>query len=208
MRYCSNWASASHHDAMYHGGHPIRSSFKPFPMTHIKPILILIILVWATAGELAAQSRIGVVNPQAILEALPETTVIERRLRDYRTELQNELENRAKSLQDNVMAYENRKSLMNPAQQREEETRLARVAQQVQQFERSIPQMTQRRQNELMQPILQELNTLIERYATELQLDYVLNEQLALNQMPMFFLGDASKTPYNLTPRILEQLKK
>lgn len=177
-------------------------------MNTIKPILILLAIAVAMAGETAAQSRIGVVNPQAILDELPETVVIERRLRDYRTELQNELENRAKSLQDNVMAYENRKSLMTEVQQREEETRLARVAQQVQQFERGIPQLVQRRQNELMQPILQELNTLIERFATELQLDYVLNEQLALNQMPMFFLGDASQTPYNLTPRILEQLKQ
>ena len=171
-------------------------------------ILILAILIGGSAGDLAAQSRIGVVNPQSILDALPETAVIERRLREYRMELQNELENRAKSLQDNVSAYEGRKAMMTEPQQREEQTRLARLAQQVQQYERSIPELAQRRQNELMQPILQEMNTLIQRYATELQLDYVLNQQLALNQMPMFFLGDATKTPYDLTPRILEQLKK
>ena len=171
-------------------------------------ILILAILIGGSAGDLAAQSRIGVVNPQSILDALPEMAVIERRLREYRLELQNELENRAKSLQDNVSAYEGRKAMMTEPQQREEQTRLARLAQQVQQYERSIPELAQRRQNELMQPILQEMNTLIQRYATELQLDYVLNQQLALNQMPMFFLGDATKTPYDLTPRILEQLKK
>jgi outer membrane protein len=193
---------------MYHGLLPERFPNNPYTMKTILTILLSAILVGVSAGDLTAQSRIGVVNPQAILDALPETAVIDRRLREYRMELQNELENRAKSLQDNVSAYESRKTMMTEPQQREEQTRLGRLAQQVQQYERSIPQLAQRRQNELMQPILQEMNTLIERYATELKLDYVLNQQLALNQMPMFFLADASKTPYDLTPRILEQLKK
>lgn len=168
----------------------------------------MVVLMLASAPDLAAQSRIGMVNPQQILNALPEKAVIERRIRDYQAELQTELETRARSLQQNVNSYESRKTLMTQPQQREEETRLSRLSQQLQQFERSIPEQLQRRQGELMQPIITEMNGLIERYAKELNLDYVLNEQLALNQFPMIFIANTTATPYDLTPRILEQLKK
>jgi outer membrane protein len=177
-------------------------------MIYHKKILLglFAVLMFSSAGM--AQLRIGLVNPQTVLDALPEKAAVERRLIDYQGELQADLERRYIAFQQSAEAYQNRQSLMPVAQQREEETRLARVAAELQQVERGIPELIQRRQSELMRPVLVEMNAIIETIAIELKLDYIFNQQLAANQLPLLFIADASKTPTDITQRIIDQMKK
>lgn len=171
-------------------------------------ILLAIVAVLVMNGTAEAQQRIGVVNPQAVLDALPERVAVERRLTEYQAELQAELQRRYQTLQQAGESYQTRKSTMNATAQREEETRLGRSAAELQQFERGFSQLLQTRQSELMRPILEEMNARIELIATELKLDYILNQRLAENQFPMIFIANASQTPYDITQRLIDQLKK
>jgi hypothetical protein len=66
----------------------------------------------------------------------------------------------------------------------------------------------QTRQSELMRPVLEAMNAQIEAIAVELKLDYILNQKLAENQFPMIFMADPAKTPYDITQRLIDQLKK
>ncbi len=177
-------------------------------MIYHKKILLglFAVLMFSSAGM--AQLRIGLVNPQTVLDALPEKAAVERRLADYQGELQTDLERRYVAFQQAAEAYQNRQSGMPVAQQREEEARLGRVAAELQQAERGIPELIQRRQSELMRPVLVEMNTIIESIAIELKLDYIFNQQLAANQLPLLFIADASKTPTDITQRIIDQMKK
>lgn len=177
-------------------------------MTFTKTILLTLVAVVAIHGSAVAQHRIGVVNPQAVLDALPEKEAVERRLTEYQTELQTELQRRYQVLQQASNEYQARKSTLNLAAQREEESRLGRTAGELQQFERGFSQLLQTRQSELMRPILEEMNVQIEAIASELKLDYILNQKLAQNQFPMIFIANSSQTPYDITQRLIDQLKK
>lgn len=177
-------------------------------MTVTKSILLALIAVFAVSVPAAAQQRIGVVNPQAVLDALPEKAAVERRLGEYQAELQAELQRRYQTLQQASNEYQARKSTLTPAAQREEESRLGRAAGELRQFENGFAQLLQTRQSELMRPILEEMNTQIDVIAKELKLDYILNQKLAENQFPMIFFANAQQTPYDITPRLIAQLKK
>ncbi len=173
-----------------------------------KHILLGLFAVMMLNGAAMAQHRIGIVNPQAVLDALPEKQAVERRLIEYQNELQAELQRRYQTVQRAGEAYQARKSTLSPTAQREEEVRLGRSALELQQYERSLPGLVQNRQAELMRPLLQEMNTLIDAFAKELKLDYVLNQQVAPNQLPLIFLANPTATPHDITQRLIEQLKK
>jgi outer membrane protein len=177
-------------------------------MTFTKLIFLTTASVLAIHGSALAQHRIGVVNPQTVLNALPERDAVERRLTDYQTELQTELQRRYQAFQQASNQYQARKSTLSPTAQREEESRLGRTAIELQQFERGFAQLLQTRQSELMRPILEEMNLQIEAIATELKLDYILNQKLAENQFPMIFLVNRTQTPFDITQRLIDQLKK
>ena len=177
-------------------------------MTVHKTILLAAVAVLSLHGTAAAQHRIGVVNPQAVLDALPEKQAVERRLTEYQAELQAELQKRYTALQQAGEAYQAKKATLNPTAQRDEETKLGRSAAELQQFERGVQQLVQTRQSELMRPVLEAMNAQIEAIAVELKLDYILNQKLAENQFPMIFMADPAKTPYDITQRLIDQLKK
>lgn len=177
-------------------------------MIQQKQIFLGLFAVLMFSSASMAQLRIGLVNPQTVLDSLPEKEAVERRLADYQVELQADLERRYEDFQSAAEAYQNRKDGMSVAEQREEEARLGRVAAELQQSERGIPEMIQRRQAELMRPVLVEMNAIIESIAIELELDYIFNQQLAANQLPLLFVADASKTPHDITQRIIDQMKK
>ncbi|MEN9839107.1 MAG: hypothetical protein RL177_586 [Bacteroidota bacterium] len=177
-------------------------------MTFTKSLLLTVAAVLAIHGSAVAQHRIGVVNPQAVLNALPEKDAVERRLTEYQAELQAELQRRYQTFQQASNDYQARKSTLNPTAQREEESRLGRTAGELQQFERGFSQLLQTRQSELMRPILEEMNVQIEAIATELKLDYILNQKLAENQFPLIFLVNPTQTPFDITQRLIDQLKK
>jgi outer membrane protein len=177
-------------------------------MTFTKSIFLTFVAVLAIQGTAVAQHRIGVVNPQSVLDALPEREAIERRLSDYRLELQSELQRRYQTFQQASDDYQARKSTLDPAAQREQEGRLGRAAAELQQFERGFAQLLQTRQSELMRPILEEMNAQIEAIATELKLDYILNQKMAENQFPMIFIANSAQTPFDITQRLIDQLKK
>ncbi len=173
----------------------------------MKRTLLLTAVLIGLAGlpEARAQVKIGIVDPQAVLDSLPEKAAITRRLQEYQTELQTELQRRVAAFEQEAQAYESRKLMLTPERQREEEVRLGRLEAEIMQFEGGLAQLVQRRQNELMQPVLQELNAAIEALAIELGLDYVLNERLAPNQMPMVFVP--GQPTHNLTSRVIAKLK-
>ena len=175
-----------------------------------KHILLLALLILAISiSGMQAQVKVGYINPQAVLEQLPEREAIERKLTEL-IELkeaefstrEQEFLTRVRSLQERVQAQsisddELRRQRAQLEQQQEELYELIET----QQLE------VQRRQQELLQPVLVSIDEAIEEVAVQLGLDYVLNELTSDGEMILLFVSAEGENTLNITNRVVEKLK-
>lgn len=175
-----------------------------------KHILLLALLTLAVSiSGIQAQVKVGYINPQAVLEQLPERDAIERKLTELIQLKEAEFNTReeeflaqVRSLQERVQAEsisddELRRQRGLLEQQQEELYELIET----QQME------VQRRQQELLQPVLVSIDEAIEEVAVQLGLDYVLNELTSDGEMILLFVSAEGENTLNITNRVVEKLK-
>lgn len=175
-----------------------------------KHILLLALLTLAVSiSGIQAQVKVGYINPQAVLEQLPERDAIERKLTELIQLKEAEFNTReeeflaqVRSLQERVQAEsisddELRRQRGLLEQQQEELYELIET----QQME------VQRRQQELLQPVLISIDEAIEEVAVQLGLDYVLNELTSDGEMILLFVSAEGENTLNITNRVVEKLK-
>jgi outer membrane protein len=78
--------------------------------------------------------------------------------------------------------------------------------QQLTQRRTALQREIQQRQNELMQPLMIEIEEAIAAVARELELDYVLNEETANAQPIIVFSSASAKSNLNITQKVIERL--
>jgi outer membrane protein len=176
-----------------------------------KYILLTFALVFILSGtEILAQSnKVGYINPQSVLSALPETQAVEKKLQEFvelkQTEFSTQEESflaKVRQLQEQVQAQlisEQALATQRAALEQEQEELYALLD--------SHQLELRRRQQELLQPILQSIDEAIAEIAEELQLDYVLNEATNQGESILLFVSTSGKQSLNITDRVIQKLQ-
>jgi outer membrane protein len=172
----------------------------------VKKIHLMVLALLITAGSAYSQHKVGYINPQAVLEALPEREVIERRISQLIQEKEQEYEVEIRAFQDELVAFRERSEGMAQNARQQEENRLRQRDQQLTQRRTALQREIQQRQNELMQPLMIEIEEAIAAVARELELDYVLNEETANAQPIIVFSSASAKSNLNITQKVIERL--
>ena len=167
-------------------------------------ILLLSILI--TAGAFGQSMRVGFMDPDAILEQLPEREQIEQQLDNY-------IQEREQEFQDEAIEYQNLMGQLQEGGENMSDRERQRLQRQLQQMEQELQQLQQRierdferRRNELMQPIYNEMNTHIQELAEEKDLDYVLNETTGRGEMILIHVSDEGRANLDLTDQVLQRM--
>lgn len=172
----------------------------------MKNILATFVLLLVLASSLVAQTRIGFLNPQLVLDQLPEREVIERQLNRWLDEKEAEFEELAVEFQRELRRFQEVADDLSPSELQRRQRNLQTLNQQLEEFQIRVERDLERRQAELLQPILMEIDQIIEEIAKSKGLTYVLNQATAEGELFLIHVSEEVAREFDLTPLVLERL--
>lgn len=167
--------------------------------------LILTILITSFPLLAAAQLKVGVMNPERVMDALPETAQVQRDLEQFVQQRQQEFTREYSEWIEAITDYEERvdDGTLTGQQREQEEQRLLEKEEELENLENRIQMQIQNRQNELISPIMGRVENAMETVAREMDLDYVLNRQTSQGDLVVYY---ASERGVDITDRVIELL--
>ena len=106
--------------------------------------------------------KFGKVNTQTIMQALPDIAKVNGELQAQQKTYENDLKGMQDELTRQNEAYEKGKSTMNPTQQKQKEQELQTLYQKIQQTYQDNSQALQKKQQDLMHPIVTKVRNAID----------------------------------------------
>jgi|TARA_X000000950_G_scaffold125418_1_gene156959 outer membrane protein len=152
--------------------------------------------------EAQAQVKIGYMNPSVVLSQLDEVAFVDQLIEQLVQERDTELMSKANQLQQDFVAYEEARSMLNEeARIIREEDLLARDQQLQEERENYLNEITQKRA-QLLQPIIEKMDQVMAEVAQEKGLDLILNEATSYGDAIVFF----SAEELNITQEVLSRM--
>jgi outer membrane protein len=122
--------------------------------------LFLIMMMFVPMAMMA--QKFGHVNPEDVIQSLPEFTKAQQELETLGKQYEKELTDSQAELQRQAEAYDKNKSTMNATKQQETEAKLQEMYQKITEQAQQNQQAFQKAQNDKMQPIYQKVRQAIE----------------------------------------------
>lgn len=126
-----------------------------------------------------AQQKIGHANWDYIFGQLPEAKQIETELKSYESQLQNQYKIKSQELETKYKAYQGIPANTPDAIKKDKENELAFLQENLQKFQQDAQTSLQKKQMELMNPVLEKIGKAIETVAKENGYSYIINPQAA-----------------------------
>lgn len=165
-----------------------------------------IILLFGLTLAASAQMRVGYMDPQVVLDNLPEKEAIERQLNRFLDSRESEFEEKAIAFQNMLARFQQEAPNLSEEESRRRQQELQTRDRELEEFQMRVQRELEQRQAELLGPILQEMNIIIESLAAELNLDYVLNEATSEGEMFLLFISDDGRENLNLTDKVIARM--
>lgn len=163
---------------------------------------LLLVLVPLVAS---AQLSVGVMNPDSVLNAMPEATEVQAELQEYVNERQQTFQERYQDWINQVTEYSEAVEAGNytEQQQLEEEERLATIQEELNALESRIQSQIQEKQSELFNPLLLQVEEAMAEVAEEMGLDYVLNRRSSMGDPIVYY---SSRRAPDITQQVIDKL--
>ena len=152
-----------------------------------------------------AQLSVGVMSPDDVLDALPETAEIETELQEYVQEREQRFQTRYQSWMEELTAYTEAAEAgeLSDEEQEAEEERLTELEEELSSYQNRIQNQIRERQNELFTPLLNRVEEAMETVSEEMGLQYVLNKQSGTGDPIVYYMSDRG---VDITERVIEHL--
>ncbi|UZR93518.1 OmpH family outer membrane protein [Chondrinema litorale] len=159
-------------------------------------LLILFSLVVISFSSLAQDQKFAYVNSDSVLRSMPAYKVQMKSYESYVKQLQTQLQTKQTSLQQKFAEYQQNGGDWLPNIRQEKEQELTALDQEIKTFAQTSQLNMQRKQQELLEPLLEEVQTAIEAIAKAESITFVLPDQTFLY----------SKTDYDITGKVIAKL--
>lgn len=173
---------------------------KKLPITILLFLLFLLIPLAASA-----QLKVGVMNPDDVLDAMPETEQVQAQLEDYIEERQEAFQSRYQDWINQLTEYSEQAEAgsLSENEQQEEEERLGELQQELNSLQERIQQQIQQRQSELFNPLLTRVENAMAEVSEEMGLDYVINKALNTGDPIVYYSSDRAP---DITQNVIDKL--
>lgn len=167
--------------------------------------LILFALLFPVVAQ--AQLSVGVMSPDEVLDALPETSQIETQLQEFVQQREQEFQARYQNWIEEITAYSEAVEAgeYTEQQQQEEEARLAEMEEELSSFQTRTQNQIRQRQNELFTPLLTRVEEAMQSVSDEMGLSYVLNKQSGTGDPIVYYISDRG---VDITDRVIQYLSQ
>lgn len=140
--------------------------------------LVLMLMLLAPMTMMA--QKFGKVNFQTIMQALPDVAKANGELEALQKQKDNELKAMQEELNRKLDEYQKGQSTMNATAKQQKETELQGLNQKIQQAYQDGQQELQKKNNELMQPIVTKVRTAIDAVGKAGNYTYIFDEGAAI----------------------------
>jgi len=169
--------------------------------------LVFVLSTGLTQSQAQIQEdKIGYVNPQALLQRMPEMKAVQQRLQNFVQKKRESIAQKDQDFQDQVAEYQQKQSVISDAAKKKEEERLGQLQADLQQSQRQVQQEVQQKQQELVGPLYEEINTAIETVATRQDLAYVLNTTTNQGDLIILYASQNAQENYDITSQVMDEL--
>jgi outer membrane protein len=131
--------------------------------------------------------KIGFANVQLIAQQLPETRQMEAELSSLGQQLQNQLNARYAVYNQRVQALENPSVVPDNEAKQKHRDELIRLEQEIRKFASEAEATFQKKQEDLMKPILSRISRSVDEVAHENHYDIIINTELPVGQRLLLF---------------------
>jgi len=140
----------------------------------LKVALVAVCIVFA--GNVAkAQTKIGYINFDQLVDQLPETKVIRTQLETYNKQFQDQYTAMTSEYQTKGQAYEAQRATMTDAVRSAKEAELSDIQKRIQSFQQDAQQKVQAKTTELSKPLFDKIRAAVAQVAKEKGYSYVIN---------------------------------
>ena len=134
-----------------------------------------IVLLLFSVFTMSAQSKVAHINSQALISEMPEVIEAQAQLEKLQKTYATEIEASMKEYQTKLQTYsadaQNQTEVTNQARQKE----LAGMEQNIQQYQQTASQDIQKKQADLLKPLIDKARAAIQKIAKEQGFDYVID---------------------------------
>ncbi len=128
------------------------------------------------AGNIAeAQSKIGYVNSNQLVDLMPETKVVQKQIQDYSKTFQDQLTALQTELTSNAQSYDAKRATMTDAARTAKEAELQDQNKRLQEFNAKAQQQVSEKTNQLSKPLFDKVRGAIQAVAKEKGYNYVFD---------------------------------
>lgn len=142
-----------------------------------------------SAAAAPSAMKIGYTNIDYILASMPESKDIQNQLGIQRTQLENNYNAMVKEFQDKLAAYEKGAANMSEVIQNDKQKELQGLQTRVQEFQRSSEETLQKKYQQLVNPVLQKIQTNIDAVAKENAYTHVFNIDAGAGTTPILLFA-------------------
>jgi outer membrane protein len=163
---------------------------------------MLLILLCAFHTTQAQTQKIGHADWVYIFNHMPEMKEIQTSLKVYEAQLNTQLETKKREWEVKYKAYQELPANTHEAIQKDKEGELSYLQETMRKFHLEAQQYIQKKESELMTPVLAKIGKAIEAVARENGYAYIINPQLGGNSDVLLF-GDEQ---YNISNLVLRKM--
>ena len=150
-------------------------------MRIVKSGITALLIFVATAGSIQAQVlKMGYADPEVIITYMPEYQTIQQQMAAEYQVSQEALQALAEDFQAEVAKYQKQQPLLTAERQAQREAELGSFQQEIQQQAALKDEELTKKQEDLMAPLLERVQSVIDALATELGLDMVIRSPALL----------------------------
>ncbi len=169
----------------------------------IKLILTALAAVMFLGFQSNAQVKIGYTNVDVILGQLPETKTVEAELKTRKDQYDASYKQKVTDFQTKLQAYEKGAATMSDIIKADKEKELQTAQASIEEFQKSAQDDLQKKQNQLLAPILQKIQTGIDAVAKEAAYTHVFNIDAGQGTTPILLYATEES---NITNLVLKKL--
>lgn len=170
-------------------------------MNIVRKIVLLSVIALSFAFSSNAQ-KVGYLNSGELLQQLPEWKQAQSNLEAFQTQLQKKGQGMVEAFQVNVNKLQEKQQSgdLSPKQLEVERNKLIEEQTKIEEFEREMQTQIYQKQEELLQPLLNKINTLINEVAGEQGYSYIFDASAGTG---VILYSDET---YNILPHVRTKL--
>lgn len=166
---------------------------------------ILTLLLFFLPLTVFGQLNVGIMNPDEVLEALPETAQVEEEIQQYVQQRQASFQEQYQAWIEDVTQFYQRVEAgdVSEDEAEQQEEQLTDRQEELRNLQNRIERQIQERQNALFSPLLNRVDAAMSEVSEELGLDFVINKNASSGDPIVYYASDRG---VDITERVIQKL--